>query len=470
MGLSKYDTVHKRDPDAGIALSRIHRHESPALAGYDVVSFDMCAAFRKSVSPVASITPREATRIFLSTYRWVIAGASVVIIVFDRPSQITEMRHQHYLRNSAAHDPKHAGKPGWVLSDVDGLAYKAEEAPPEDSVADLITPDHLPTSYLRLYNNSKCKAALWDVLIEVLREEVNPRGAQWVIVGQDAAVTTLPYAPELVFNPTTYGEGDISSVLIADELRAVHGLSTVLVVTNDIDIRMISTFRSPSTDVAFGKVSTSRLFPLVQPYHPAVVESVKTKGVKKWGADNTVPAFEIASTPRWLDGLGLVALMNKTLMIVAAGKFDYCAGLAPCGWCHNKVFEFTTTSKGVWSAPITMELVGGKRVVVFDPLVFHSLVNELTYYTNDVGIRKSRRAVRKNIHTDSFDIFGRVVHDMLWMIRYWAGIDSSRDRAGPVPPDYDELIFPEFDTISEFIDCTPRQYEWRLHRLEETHP
>jgi hypothetical protein len=209
---------------------------------------------------------------------------------------------------------------------------------------------------------------------------------------------------------------------------------------------------------------------LVQDYHPAIMESVKAKAEDKWGAVNIVSAYEIASIPSWLDGLTLVQKMNRTLMIVAAGKFDYCAGMAPCGWCHNKVFGFTKTSGGVWPEPIRIEIEDGKRVVVFDPLVFHGLVNDLTYYIDGAKVRKSRRMVKKNVHTESFEIFGRVVHDMLWIIRYWAGIDSTRHRAGPVPPDYETPLFPDFDDISDFIDCTPCQYEWTAHRLIETHP
>jgi len=133
------------------------------------------------------------------------------------------------------------------------VLYKADEAPVDAALADRVTPDHMPVPWIKALNTSAVKAAIWAACMVVLKETLsagNTRGAEYFIVDTADVIRSVPSGMPL--GPTTYGEGDQLAVITAEQVSTQYDIRPALVVTNDIDLAVISLLRQCDIDVSLG--------------------------------------------------------------------------------------------------------------------------------------------------------------------------------------------------------------------------
>jgi len=180
--------------------------------------------------------------------------------------------------------------------------------------------------------------------------------------------------------------------------------------------------------------------------------------------------------------------MHITMLIMCAARMDYCSGIGRFGW-GNKVLIAYIEEHAIHNLHtdppwliLSTELFDqddkqhSSRSLSFDPRAFVMLLKRITYgaalSTSTYGSElPPGKTFRRAIKSDSVYELNTVVHDMLYCLRYWAGFDAARDRAGPVLPNYDICLFPDFvDTITELVTSDTDNLDFDIHSLSETHP
>jgi hypothetical protein len=463
MGVSGYDAAHKR---VLLMKSILYNVASLKQIKFQIVSIDMCAAVRKALNPTTTGTPRVAMAIVLNYYKSLTENAEIVIYAFDRYDLIPEKRHQHHEKTTSVVD---FPKPGFVQG-YDGLFYRAGTEPPPAGYSKHIAPDSECVSLARILSTQECKQAYWMACADVIRDMTEKRQTGKLVVVLDTlgTVTIQPHSKHAAVDPTRFGEGEMSSIYIARQMSIKYNLPDVLMVTNDVDMMMLSMSLGFDFNVSNGRshaLKTGGSDPVE--YHPDIVTTMSSTADKKFKKGTHEPVFEISTTPSFVLPLGKNGRLNYMFMAVFSGKFDYSDGGMHLGFSHQTSYEFTKRNKTNITSSckiVKMSETDGVKTLHFDPNRLRIILKKMT----DPKL-KFRRKLSHKSHTDEMARLNVLMHDIVWILRYWNGFDAARSPGGPVLPDYTVDIFQsKVTTITEFIaadaDVGP------IYSIAETHP
>lgn len=215
---------------------------------YESVVVDMGAAFRSLVSDgtPAELTPQIAVngRFWPAMFDQ-LSGAKYVVFCFDDGRRIPEARRHFYAKKRYA--PSNREPRSWErMCPRDNRLYRIDEYPIEDDEVALIEADKpLPGTWSSVYNNSKGKRKIFEVVADVIEAKVRRGGkgvnrdTVYIFDRPDGSRTRWPAVGE---SPPMfwYGEGDCKAIMWGLYLESQADVSSVLLWSIDWDVVLSS--------------------------------------------------------------------------------------------------------------------------------------------------------------------------------------------------------------------------------------
>ena len=399
---------------------------------YEAVVIDMGAAFRNLVSDgcPAELTPQFAVNARL----WPamcghLDGAKYVVFCFDDGHRIPEARRRFYAKKRYAPSTRLAR--AWErLCPADNRLYKLDEYPIEDDAVGLIEPDKpLPGTWSSVYNNSKGKRRVFEVVADVIEAKVRRGGkgvnreTTYIFDRPDGTRTRYPAVGE---DPPMfwYGEGDCKAIMWGLFLESLDDVGSVLLWSIDWDVVLASMlFRHEKRWGVF----ISRLF---------CGEDSKDRGTFPFDRDAvelTTAKAERSFGEAKIESAEVVQMMQMQAMIPATcrryelvflsigfgGGTDYTDGLSQFGYVENALAKHIPRIRDNKHEPwFSIEHKGYARRLVFDVDAFFELL-------------RSTPVRSASIKTRDVSAFNEEVLSMVWYILYFGGWCSQQEPAGP---------------------------------------
>lgn len=445
------------------AASKVHTVGHDGLAVYETGTVDVCAMFRRLVPRTlgSDVSPIRAVATMFMPAMHQFPNLKNLILCFDDPDRIPEVRHTFHAEKRYAKDEK-PPKEGERRCDEDGRNYKESEYPVSGAEINELTMHHIPTAWVRFWNSKRGKAALWKVVESsikhhLLHESWAPKaGLQYTLDQSDGRKWMYPArARACEMPPTNYGEGDTKCILWAAHFASQDPDRPVLVMTIDWDVVLALTQYDFKAHVWIWKAYVHKDVQVGSMlYDKSLLCLTAPSACKNWGKDNVRPVLEIVETSRLIRGhfegdskkSGTMTRVERQhylmLSLCIEQGVDYNDGLKEFGFREKDMIALIRRNR-LTSFPVRFfknqfdRADPFRRTVVFYPGAFVSLIAPLW------GQKRCKHLMMEAFNTE--------VHMTLFCFRYLSGMDSQRCPAGPPPPDTMVDLFPGVASIPELM-------------------
>lgn len=411
-----------------------------AVIGYNDIRaqvIDMNAVLRQKTIMIGKITIEGVIKRFLFPYIYTLPNLEYVFFCWDNPENHVKERFVYY-ENERYPTTEGPARPGYVICETDGREYKEDEQPLTEEEINNMTIDGTPGgSWTRAMNSKESKKRTWQLMVKVLKAEMEKRYPQIICAygHQDGTLETIPAGidEDMVHKyHDRWGEADQRIMHMALVLSEKYDKVLVSTNDNDMNLQVLSFYTSR---ILLRQID----YNVIENYEDEQYFSrtVAIKTMTDAGIDS-----KVLTSYQFIDCARLMQMyptwnirLSVQFMAFAINGVDYCSGL---------------TDYGV--PPMTcLNIIAGLRRRTVEPFVTISgthLTRKITLHVNKLltaivrnGYKKASKK-NKPIY-DDIAAFNVKIQRIMFCVLYFSGFDSGRTPPGPV-----------LATDNLFVTCT----------------